>query len=83
MGFAAKLIQFDVVAVLLAHLSSVSERRLVFQTCYLCEKKGETVKSTSGACMECNKNGCTRNFHVTWWVLHCTYLRIDPPAYWS
>ncbi|XP_052247304.1 zinc finger protein zfp-1-like isoform X1 [Dreissena polymorpha] len=34
--------------------------------CYICEENGkELSKASSGACMQCNKNGCKQNFHVT------------------
>ena len=37
--------------------------------CYICEENHREVsKATAGACMQCNKNGCKMNFHVTWYV---------------
>lgn len=34
--------------------------------CYICEENGKEVsKASAGACMQCNKNGCKENFHVT------------------
>ncbi|KAL3832772.1 hypothetical protein ACJMK2_024386 [Sinanodonta woodiana] len=34
--------------------------------CYVCEENGKEVsKAMAGACMQCNKNGCKMNFHVT------------------
>lgn len=38
----------------------------VFQVCYICEENGRATRSNSGACMQCNRNGCKMNFHVTW-----------------
>ncbi|XP_069110698.1 protein AF-10-like isoform X2 [Argopecten irradians] len=35
------------------------------KTCYICEEHERSSKSTQGACMQCNKNGCKQNFHVT------------------
>ncbi|XP_060581485.1 protein AF-10-like [Ruditapes philippinarum] len=34
--------------------------------CYICEELGKEVsKASTGACMQCNRNGCKLNFHVT------------------
>ncbi|XP_045168282.1 protein AF-10-like [Mercenaria mercenaria] len=34
--------------------------------CYICEEQGKEVsKASTGACMQCNRNGCKLNFHVT------------------
>ncbi|XP_060073547.1 protein AF-10-like [Ylistrum balloti] len=35
------------------------------KTCYICEEHERSSKATQGACMQCNKNGCKQNFHVT------------------
>ncbi|XP_056007247.1 protein AF-17-like isoform X3 [Ostrea edulis] len=35
------------------------------KVCYICEENGRQEKSNSGACMQCNRNGCKMNFHVT------------------
>ncbi|ELT95750.1 hypothetical protein CAPTEDRAFT_154557 [Capitella teleta] len=39
------------------------------KVCYICEESNRAAKATSGACMQCNKNGCKFHFHVTWQVL--------------
>ncbi|ELT98173.1 hypothetical protein CAPTEDRAFT_129495 [Capitella teleta] len=36
------------------------------KVCYICEESNRAAKATSGACMQCNKNGCKFHFHVTW-----------------
>ncbi|KAK2705748.1 protein AF-10-like isoform X2 [Artemia franciscana] len=33
--------------------------------CYICESTGREAKAQSGACMQCNRSGCNRSFHVT------------------
>lgn len=33
--------------------------------CYVCEEKDRASKASTGACMQCNKNGCKQYFHVT------------------
>lgn len=33
--------------------------------CYVCEEKDRANKASTGACMQCNKNGCKQYFHVT------------------
>ncbi|XP_033761805.1 protein AF-10-like isoform X3 [Pecten maximus] len=35
------------------------------KTCYICEEHDRSSKANQGACMQCNKNGCKQNFHVT------------------
>ncbi|XP_052683072.1 protein AF-10-like [Crassostrea angulata] len=35
------------------------------KVCYICEENGRATRSNSGACMQCNRNGCKMNFHVT------------------
>nr|XP_022310408.1 protein AF-10-like [Crassostrea virginica] len=35
------------------------------KVCYICEENGRASKSNAGACMQCNRNGCKMNFHVT------------------
>ncbi|CAG2103183.1 unnamed protein product [Medioppia subpectinata] len=35
------------------------------RTCSLCEEQGKEVKAKTGACMQCNKQGCKHYFHVT------------------
>ncbi|XP_061185914.1 protein AF-10-like [Saccostrea echinata] len=35
------------------------------KVCYICEESGRVDKANSGACMQCNRNGCKMNFHVT------------------
>ncbi|XP_054168474.1 protein AF-10-like isoform X2 [Oppia nitens] len=35
------------------------------RTCYLCEEHGKEAKAHTGACMQCNKQGCKHYFHVT------------------
>lgn len=35
------------------------------KTCYICEESGREGRASSGACMQCNKNGCKQAFHVT------------------
>lgn len=44
---------------------------LFFQVCYICEEQSRESKAATGACMQCNKNGCKQNFHVTWLVISC------------
>ena len=36
-----------------------------FQSCYICESAGRASKASSGACMNCNRQGCKQSFHVT------------------
>ena len=36
-----------------------------FQSCYICEANGRASKASSGACMNCNRQGCKQSFHVT------------------
>uniref|UniRef100_A0A914X8I0 MLLT10 histone lysine methyltransferase DOT1L cofactor n=1 Tax=Plectus sambesii TaxID=2011161 RepID=A0A914X8I0_9BILA len=33
--------------------------------CYLCEEAGEEKRAAIGACMNCNRAGCKKSFHVT------------------
>ncbi|CAK1554762.1 unnamed protein product [Leptosia nina] len=33
--------------------------------CYICQDLGKTHRANAGACMQCNKNGCRQQFHVT------------------
>ncbi|XP_074658988.1 uncharacterized protein LOC141911828 [Tubulanus polymorphus] len=35
------------------------------KACYICEEQGREGKACSGACMQCNRNGCKQHFHVT------------------
>lgn len=36
------------------------------KVCYICEEsKKDITKNVTGACMQCNKNGCRQFFHVT------------------
>ncbi|XP_064647726.1 protein AF-10-like isoform X2 [Lineus longissimus] len=35
------------------------------KVCYICEEQGRESRAASGACMQCNKNGCKQHFHVT------------------
>lgn len=35
------------------------------KVCYICEEQSRESKAATGACMQCNKNGCKQNFHVT------------------
>lgn len=35
------------------------------KSCYVCEEQGRESRASTGACMQCNKNGCKQHFHVT------------------
>ena len=35
------------------------------KTCYLCESQGRESRASTGACMQCSKQGCKQSFHVT------------------
>ncbi|CAJ0941947.1 unnamed protein product, partial [Mesorhabditis belari] len=45
-------------------LSDVPHERFE-KSCYLCEEEGHYKLAGIGACMQCNKIGCKRGFHVT------------------
>ncbi|XP_050418487.1 protein AF-10 isoform X2 [Patella vulgata] len=46
-------------------LKNVPQERFNKVICYICEEQGRETKASTGACMQCNKNGCKQYFHVT------------------
>lgn len=63
-------VRFGNVATMEPILTSLIPPERFNKPCYICEQGDKGVKSTFGACMQCNKSGCKQTFHVTCAQMH-------------